>query len=98
MPSTEFDPRPWGQPSRVTAIDCALMELRTKVHRNILKVRQMPSLCQAATMVNSPLVHDLIWKNRDTVIGNELYCTEWNSEYDVPLKLLADNGAYMWLD
>ncbi len=92
--------KPYGGDFVVTAIECAVMKLRTRVMRNILKVLQMPELCALTSIrrYHASLLQGITWAHNDTVLHiNELYCSKVDPIYNIHLDILAIPNAYMWM-
>ena len=91
-----FDPSPWGHPFVVSAVDCAMMSLRTLVHRNMLKVRQFPELCRYPVAKETGIGHSIIWYQEGVSLQmNTTYCKGLNNER-ISIAVLASKEAYMW--
>ena len=83
----------------VSAVDCAVMKIFYKILRNVLRVRQNPSLCLAPNLKDSDThMHEIFWKNKTegSVILNEAYCSTWDDYYRFPLSILARPDAYVF--
>ncbi len=97
--SLDLDPRPWGQPFKIRAIDCLIRQLDTRVHRNIFKVRQYPELCTSPNITRKWVpdtgLFDIKW-DQSTLHIDKIYCQPIDPAYDVPLKVLTRPKMYMW--
>jgi len=98
----DLNPAPWGSPFRLHCLDCAVMRMETNVLMNVQKIRQYPELCTSPsiTRINKTdlLNFDIVWRDKDRtkLLINPKYCDE-QSVVRVPLTVLADITAYMWL-
>ena len=94
-----LDAFPYSDRFSVSALDCAMMKLRTRVHRNILKVRQFPEFCSPSTPRLYPrAIHeDIYWKGPYLVI-HPMYCVAQDPETGIPLGVLATFESYMWTE
>ena len=91
-----FDPSPWGHPFVVSAVDCAMMALRTLVHRNMLKVRQFPELCRYPVAKETAIWNSIIWYQEGVSLQmNTTYCKGVNKDH-LSMAVLASKEAYMW--
>ena len=95
-----FDPYPWGEPFTIFSVDCAIMKLYTTVFRNIIKVRQVPELCTSTSVkrhwLKGSICGDIRWEN-DVLVIHEKYCKKMHPRFKVPMAVLAERSAYMWL-
>jgi len=98
----DVNPAPWGAPFRLHCLDCAVMRMETNVLMNVQKIRQYPELCTSPsiTRINRTdvLNFDIVWRDegRTKLLINPKYCDP-PSVVRVPLSVLADITAYMWL-
>merc|ERR1712099_195108 len=94
----DLDPNQFGKPFSVNAVDCAIMKLRTRVHRNLLKLRQNPHYCDTSKVrrEHESVIHrNIVWSGSVLMI-HEAYCSPTDERYHVPLKVLSIQDAYMW--
>ena len=91
-----YNPAPWGEPFSVTAVDCALMKLKTRVHRNIMKIRQFPTLCQYSRQPVSHVYMDITWDADGRHIKmHDAYCGSRGAS-GIPIDVLEIKESYMW--
>lgn len=97
-PGAYFDPSPWGKPFEITAFDCAVMSMRTRIHRNIVLLRQFPELCsgQFAKDDTSLLVDPIQWVDENTLAMNPSFCENLDKKTGFPMNIMARQDVYMW--
>ena len=92
----DFDPAPWGELFSVSAVDCAVMKLRTIVHRNLMKLRQFPELCRYKIKRTVPILKGITWHvYGESLIMHPAYCDSPVVD-GISLKVLAQQSSYMW--
>ena len=91
----EYNPSPWGNPFVITGRDCAMMRLKTIVHRNLMKMRQFPHLCQESVRHSNELNDDIRWDDDGKLVLHKAYCGERDGE-GIATEVLTHKDAYMW--
>ena len=98
--SITFNPEPWGDPFTIFSVDCAIMKMDTVVFRNNVKVRQMPELCTSPSIKRQwqtgSLYINIQWDG-GAVTLHKSYCQDMHPRFKIPMAVLADKTAYMWL-
>ena len=89
----------------IDSVNCILMKIRKNTFRNIMAMRQFPSLCDIVEFTKSdyPLANWLSFKPREAefegygkIAVSKTFCSERSTRYKIPLKALNVKDALEW--
>lgn len=93
--SVTIEASPWNDAFEVTVVDCAMMNLKTKVLRNMVRMRAIKSVCLPHVPKEDTSIDYNIRMNGNWVAINSAYCTHWSPKYNLPMTVFTSGDAYM---